>query len=161
MTEPVPAQTPVVNAGSVSWNPFRRGRRLLATAGVLLLLVGGLHAWGSFAPPPPGSPAETITEEMAAVRFPMGMGMTPSTLDIFRSLALTMSVFLVWAGFSTLTVAAVGTPADVRRRGWSGVALSASLALVAWRYHVPPPLISFAVVALVFAVAALAARERA
>jgi len=157
MTEPAPAASP----DRVSWNPFRRGRRLLASAGVLLLVVACLHTWGSFMPPAPGTPEETITEEMAAVRLPMGMGMTPSTLDVFRSLAVTMSVFLLWAGLSTLMVAAHGSRRDVQRRAWSGSVLSLALALVAWCYHVPPPLISFAVVTLVFLAAAVAAGERA
>jgi hypothetical protein len=136
---------------------FRRGRRLLATAGVALLLTAAAHTYGAVQPVPPNSPAETITEEMAAVRFPLGMGMSPSMLDIFQGLSFTMTVFLVWAGLSTLVAAAHGTRQDVQRRAWSGLALAAVLAYLNWQFRIPPPMIAFAVAAALFAGAAVIA----
>jgi hypothetical protein len=68
-----------------------------------------------------------------------------------------MSVFLVWAGLSTLTVAAHGTRQDVQRRGWSGLLFSAVLAYLNWQFRIPPPLVSFTVVAALFAGAAVTA----
>jgi len=139
---------------------FKAGRRVLAAAGVALLLTAAAHTVGHFAPVPPNSPLETITEEMAAVRVPMGMGIAPSVLDISRSLSLAMSILLVWAGLSTLTVAAHGTRRDVQRRAWSGLVFSAVLAALFWRLQVPPPLVSFAVVTLLFGAAAAVAQDR-
>jgi hypothetical protein len=163
MTEPAPARPPLEQTDRnrpENATGFRWGRRLLAVAGVMVLIIAGLHTWGSVAPPPPGSSAETITEEMAAVRLPMGMGMSPSTLDVMRSLALTMTVFLAWAGLTTLAVSARGTGRDIRRRAWSGFVLMVALALVSWHYRVPPSLISFAVVAVPFLGAAVLASDR-
>ncbi len=136
---------------------FRRGRRLLASAGVALLLTAAAHTVGHFQPVPPNSPAETITEEMAAVRFPLGLGMAPSMLDIFQSLSLGMSLFLAWIGLSTLAVAAHGSRQDVQRRASSGFVLGLILAWLNWQFRIPPPLISFAVVTVLFAGALIAA----
>jgi hypothetical protein len=139
---------------------FRRCSRLLASAGVALLLTATAHTLGHFAPAPPNSPAETITEEMAAIRLPMGMGMNPSVLDIFNGFSLMLSVLVLWAGLSTLAVAAHGSPQDRRRRAWSGLALSAALVLLSWHFQLPPTLISFGVVTLLFGGAALLAFDR-
>lgn len=139
---------------------FRRGRRLLASAAVGLLLVAAAHTAGHYAPVPPNSPAETITEEMAAIRIPMGMGMTPSVLDIFNGFSLSMSVLLVWAGLSTLAVAAHGTRRDVQRRAWSGLVFCLALALLSWDLRLPPTLLGFAAIALLFGASAVGARDR-
>jgi len=165
MTDP---GSPAANKPSTSFETilatprqaFRRGSRLLASAGVALLLTATAHTFGHFAPAPPSSPAETITEEMAAIRLPMGLGMTPSVLDIFNGFSLMLSVLVFWAGLSTLAVAAHGSPQDLRRRAWSGLALAAALVLLSWHFRLPPTLISFGVVGLLFGASALVTRDR-
>jgi hypothetical protein len=130
---------------------FRAGRRFFSAASLLLIVVAGLHTLGHFAPQT--DPAlERLMAEMDAFRLPLGMGMTPSIRDIFRSLSLTMSVTLVALGLQNLVVAASRDATARLIRGLTVVDLVAVGALVALYafYRVPPPLVTLAVVEALF-----------
>ena len=144
-------------AAAPSSNPFRAGRRLLATASVLLLLVAAMHTGGGFVRPAPGSLEATITEEMAGVRLPAGFGWTISQLDILRAVWFQLSLIVVWVAVAGLMVAAWGNALLVRRFTWLAAVANGAVVLLAWRYHVPPPLVAYGVVEVVLIAAAVRA----
>jgi hypothetical protein len=107
-----------------------------------VLLAGAAHTAGQFTPDEPELAAGLAA--MRASHLPMGMGMAPSLMDIFRDLAFTMSVtFFALAAIDALivwhrdTTAALLRAAAVLNMVW----LAAFIA-VCWFYRVPPPLIS-------------------
>lgn len=131
---------------------FRAGRRLFSAASLALIVVAALHTLGHFAPNP--DPAlQRLEGEMDAFRLPLGMGMNPSILDIFKSLSLTMAVTLVALGLQNLVMAASRDATARLIRGLTLVDLAAVGALVAlYAFHrVPPPLVTLAVVEALFA----------
>jgi hypothetical protein len=85
----------------------------------------------------------------------MGMGMSPSVWEIYRGLVFTMSLCLVAMGALGLAVAG---SRDATTRLLSRLALvfaisSAALTILYWVYQIPPPLISMAIVTVLFAIA--------
>lgn len=133
---------------------FRAGRRFFSVASLVLIMVAGLHTLGHFTPPrDPG--LQRLMEEMDAFRLPLGMGMTPSVRDIFRSLSLTMTVTFVALGLQNVVVAASRDATARLIRALTVidlVALGALVALYAF-YRVPPPLVTLAVVEALFVLA--------
>lgn len=131
---------------------FRSGRRLFSIASLFVLLVAAAHTSGVFAEPTDARGMDLVAS-MKDYRLELGL-MRPSVLDVQRSLALTMSVFLFGLGVLNLAIA--------HRDAWvrAGVlpflsafntAWMAALALLYLVYQVPPPLISFALLTLLFA----------
>jgi hypothetical protein len=139
---------------------FRSGRRLFSTASIALIVVAILHSIGSFAPGPVDPALESLVSEMKAFRLPLGLGMRPSMFDIHQSLALTMSVMLLWLGLQNLTAARSDPTGSFVRllNVFSVLGVGALVALYAF-YRIPPPFISLAVVELLF-VLALATSSR-
>ena len=129
---------------------FRRGRRLFTIASLALIVTAGLHSVGHFAPIPPNTSLQMITEEMAAVRLPLGMGMAPSMLGIFLALSLTMGVTLLWLALQNLAAAAGEDSRVVRRQTWISVLCCGVLVWVYWHYRIPPPFVSLATVEVLF-----------
>ena len=88
---------------------------------------------------------------------PLGLGMVPPIWGIFRLLVFTMSVTLVAIGAPGLVLAADReVTARVLRRVAVVLAISSAvLTAICFLYQVPPPLISFVVVTLLFGGAAL------
>ena len=130
---------------------FRAGRRFFSAASLTLIVVAGLHTLGHFSPQE--DPAlKQLMGAMDAFRLPLGMGMTPSVRDIFRSLSLTMTVTFVALGLQNLVVAASRDATARLIRGLTVidvVAMGALVALYAF-YRVPPPLVSLVVVEALF-----------
>jgi len=130
---------------------FRAGRRFFSAASLTLIVVAGLHTLGHFSPRE--DPAlQQLMAAMDAFRLPLGMGMTPSVRDIFRSLSLTMTVTFVALGLQNLVVAASRDATARLIRGLTVidvVAVGALVALYAF-YRVPPPLVSLVVVEALF-----------
>jgi hypothetical protein len=145
----------VVDVVSLPILAFRRGRRLFSAASVALLLVAAAHTFGHVQPVHPGSAWETITEEMAAVAIRMPLGMTPSTLDILKSLSLTMTIALVWLGIQNLVAAGTGDERLVRRQALVSLVFNGALVWLFWHFRVPPPLVTLAVVEALFLAAVL------
>lgn len=126
---------------------WRPGRRLLTTAGILMLLTAAAHTAGHFSPS--AGPAEdAVLAAMDGYRIPLGMGMTPSFLDIFRGLSLTMAIAFVALGSITLVVSASDDAGNalVRRLVWTNVLWVGAFGLLMFRYRVLPPLICAVVI---------------
>lgn len=128
------------------WQP---GRRLLATAGVLLILTALAHTAGQFGPPS-GSAELQLVAEMERFRIPLGLGMSPSMLGIYQALAFTMSVTFLALGAINLVLA--GSPDTtarlIRRIVWVNFVWVAAFLAVSAVYRIPPPLISAAIIEL-------------
>jgi hypothetical protein len=135
---------------------FARGRRLFTWSCIATIVVAALHTIGNTVPPPTGDAALVSLEKaMRDYRIPMGMGMTPSVWEINRALVFTMSICL--AAMGALGLAVAGAP-DATPRLLSRLALvlaisSAALTILYWVYQIPPPLISMAIVTVLFAIA--------
>lgn len=130
---------------------FRAGRRFFSAASLALIVVAGLHTLGHFSPQK--DPAlQRLMAEMDAFRLPLGMGMTPSVRDIFRSLSLTMTVTFVALGLQNLVVASSREATSRLIRSLTVInllALGALTALFAF-YRIPPPLVTVAMVEALF-----------
>lgn len=134
---------------------FARGRRLCASGCVALLIVAGLHFLGQFSTPPPGSELAVARAFMANARVPMGLGMAPSVLDITSSISLTMSILLLALGVTGLVLlrAAGDHPLVPRRIAQCYAVFIGALVVLYAAYHVPPPLVTLAVVEVLFLLA--------
>ena len=135
---------------------FGPGRRLFSWACITTIAVAGLHTIGNTLSTPPGeSTYRTVETAMRDYRVPMGMGMSPSLWDIYRGLVFTMSICLVAMGALGLAVAGSrdATPALLARLAVVLAFFSAALTVLYWIYQIPPPLISMAVVTVLFAIA--------
>jgi hypothetical protein len=95
-----------------------------------------------------------VEAAMRAYSIPLGIGMSPSMWDIFRGLVFTMSICLVAMGVLGLVVAASheATPRLLSRMALVLALASAALTALYWVYRVPPPLITMAVVTILFVV---------
>jgi len=132
---------------------FVRGRRLYTTAALLTLVVAGFHTYGSSQPIPPD--IDTIVQSMQNTSGEMGFGMSPSLWDIHQSLAFTMSVTLATLALLGLVLAGT-TEATARVLSRTAAVMSAGCIVLAALYYifrVPPPLVSFAILALVWGLA--------
>jgi hypothetical protein len=136
--------------------PFARGRRLFTWSCIATIVVAALHTIGNTVGTSPGDAAFVSLESaMRGYRIPMGMGMSPSVWEIYRGLVFTMSLCLVAMGALGLAVAG---SRDATTRLLSRLALvfaisSAALTILYWVYQIPPPLISMAIVTVLFAIA--------
>src|SRR5262245_6548632 len=135
---------------------FRRGRRLFSIASILLTLTAAAHTLGQFQPAPQTPEFANLKSTMEAYTFDMGMGMRPSVIAILDSLSLTMSITLFLLGLQNLLVAMVDESGKMIRR-FALVNIIGVGALIAlyWYYRIPPPLISFVIVEIVFLLAIL------
>jgi len=130
---------------------FRAGRRLFSAASLALIVVAALHTLGHFAPNTDLA-LQRVEAEMGSFRLPLGMGMNPSILDIFKSLSLTMTVTLLALGLQNLVVAASGdvTARLIRRLTLVDLAAVGALVAVCAFHRVPPPLVTLAAVEALF-----------
>lgn len=135
---------------------FKRGNRLFAAGSIGLIITSIFHTIGHFAPPPINDPALTTAKEaMRAFRFDFGLGMQPSIMEIFDSLGLTMSITVFFLGIYNLTTLSLaGNNSKLVRRLilLNVLGAGALVALYAF-YRIPPPLISFAAVEVLFILA--------
>jgi len=136
---------------------WARGRRLFSTACVAVILVSAAHTIGHLAPPPsPQSDPEFARLEAAIDGYhaPLGMGMTPSFHDIHMGLVFTMTVLLISIGIIGLMFASDrgATPEQLTRLAVIFAGTTASLTGIYWFYQVPPPLVSLALVTMLYSV---------
>lgn len=135
------------------------GQRLYVAGSIALILAAGLHTWGQLAPAPSDQALATVFGMMRGVRLDLGLGMRPSVYEIYRSLAFTMSITLVVMGAFGLIVARTPDPSGRLLRAailTSTVAVGALVVLYA-AYRIPPPLLTLAVVELLFVAASVRA----
>jgi len=142
---------------------FKRGNRLFAAGSIGLIITSILHTIGHFAPPPVNDPAlAAVDGAMRAFRFDLGFGMHPSIMDVFESLSLTMSITVLFLGIYNLTTLSLAgnNPRLVRRLTLLNVlGVGALVALYAF-YRIPPPLICFAIVEILFLLALILPRRQ-
>jgi hypothetical protein len=133
---------------------FARGRRMFTSACMATLVVAALHTIGNTISGPPDPGYASVEAAMRAYSIPLGIGMSPSMWDIFRGLVFTMSICLVAMGVLGLVVAASheATPRLLSRMALVLALASAALTALYWVYRVPPPLITMAVVTILFVV---------
>lgn len=131
---------------------FKKGNRIFSIAIVLLLVVAVMHTMGAFNEPVNEAGVELVT---AMKTYTVTIGaMTTNVRDIQMSLALTMTVFMVFLGLLDITIVSSAPPRDLLRRVILLNALCMwALVILYWEYQVFPPFISFVVVGLVFTAA--------
>ncbi|MGE0439719.1 MAG: hypothetical protein AB7L66_03675 [Gemmatimonadales bacterium] len=136
-------------------------RRAYLTGCWLLLLVAVAHTMGHLQPPPADAAYQALDAASRDYRTPMGFGMAPSVFDIQQALSLTMSVLT--AGLALLGLVAgwrLAEPGRLRALAAVNLIVSAALAVGYFRHRIPPPLVSFVLTSVVFAVALLWPRPR-
>jgi hypothetical protein len=133
---------------------WRPGRRLFTVAAALMVVTAVAHTLGNLAPDQEDASLQLILTDMSSHRFPLGLGMTPSMLDIYRTLVFTMSITLAALGSLNLTIAASREVTDglVGRLTWVNIAWVGAFLMLALAYRIPPALISAVVIeAVLFA----------
>ena len=142
-------------------SPFAPGRRLFSIASSATILVAILHTVGNAAPANEDAAMLAVRAGMEGYRLPLGLGMAPSVWDIFRGLAFTMTVCLLSMGALGLVLAADAetTPRVLSRIAFVFAVTSALLTLLYAYYQVPPPLISMAIVTVLYAMAVKSTRS--
>ena len=128
------------------------GRRLYLSGSIAMILVAGLHTVGQFAPPPPDGEFTTLLGMRRAVHIDLGLGMRPSMYEVHRSLAFTMSVTLVAIGLFGVMIARAEDPVGrmLRRAIVLSTLATGILVAIFAAYRIPPPLLTLAVVELLF-----------
>jgi hypothetical protein len=141
---------------------FRPGRRLFSIASICLILTAVAHTLGHFQPLPQDAATTNLVTTMQSYKIDLGIGMQPSALDIQNSLSLLMSVALVLLGLQNLAVARLDGKEGRIVRVFTFLNLAGIGVLVAvfWFYRIPPPLLTLAVVELLFLLAVLMPARR-
>jgi hypothetical protein len=125
---------------SVMW---QRGRRLFSSAAVLMILTAAAHTAGHFSPGS-GPDEERVISAMAGFHIPLGLGMNPSILQIYKNLSLTMTITFLAIGSLNLLLAASRDTSErllLRVKLINVVWVGAFLILCVF-YQVTPPLLS-------------------
>ena len=134
---------------------FRSGRRLFSIASILLILTAVAHTLGHFSPEPTTPEFTNLKSTMQAYQIDM-MGMKPSAHGILQSLSLTLTIMLLMLGLQNLLVAMVDESGKmIRRFALVNIIGVAALVAIYWYYRIPPPLVSFVIVEIVFLLAVL------
>ena len=135
---------------------FAPDRRRLTIASLLMLFGALLHTIGNLASPPDLGLIELRTA-MQNYHLELGLGMSPSLWDIQRTLVYTMSICvaaIAWLGFA-VAGSAEATPRLIVSVSRIGLVVSGALTALCFYYRVPPPLITFAVITIGYAFAAI------
>ena len=136
----------------------RPGGRFFLAAAIAQVIVAGLHTFGHFQPIPETREIQAALTAMRALEFDLGLGMRPNLEDVQLSLSLTMSVMLLGAALQNLIVWR-SDAAILPAIALLNTAFMAGLSVIYAWYQIPPPLITLAVVTLLFAVAWLRLRS--
>jgi len=132
------------------------GRRTFIVASVFLTLTGALHALGHFTYRETDPARLAIERALRGARVPMGLGMAPSMLELQSALALSIAACLLWLGVLGIVIATGDpTPRTLRRLTFTQLAGCAALVLLYARFKVPPPLVSLAMVEVMFVLSLL------
>ena len=135
---------------------FRPGRRLFTITSICLMLVALAHTLGHFQPRPQDAATANLTATMMSYKNDLGFGMSPSALDITKSLSLFMGVTLFFLGLQNLIIAKQDeTGRLVRSIAFLNVICVGALIAIFWVYRIPPPLIMLAVVEILFVLSLL------
>lgn len=137
---------------------FSKGRRSLTVAAIATLLVAAAHTVATFAPPPANDAAMlAVIAAMQGYQMPMGLGMAPTVWDVQMALSVTMSLFLI--AFAVLGLSFAGdrdaAPRTLSRIAMISAGTMAALTVVYAVFRIPPPLVTIAILAILYLVAAL------
>jgi len=133
---------------------FRKGHRLFSIASIGLILVALLHAITHFSPPSDDLVMSALLTAMQAYRFDLGLG-SPSMMDIYQSMSLTMAIVLAWMGLVNLLIARYTGLRDklMRRVCTLNVVGVGGLVVLFSIYQLPAPAIGLGIVEILFFVA--------
>ncbi len=131
---------------------FTPGRRLFTTSALATLGVAALHTYGASRPIP--MVIDAVAQTMQNTALDLGFGMTPSLWDLHQSLAYTMGITLAVMALLGLVLAGTAEATSRVLSRMAAVMTTGCIALTAlcWIYRVPPPLISFAILSLLWGV---------
>jgi len=127
---------------------WRPGRWLFTVAASLMIVTAALHTLGNLSPGPEAGALKVLFTDMGSYHFPLGLGMTPSLLDIYWTLVFTMSITFAALGSLNLLIAASPDVTDdlLRRLTWVNILWVGALLMLSIAYRIPPPLISAVVI---------------
>ena len=137
---------------------FSKGRRSLTVASIATLVVSAAHTIGTFLPPPADDPALlAVVEAARGHHMAMGLGMAPSVWAIQQALSVTMSLFLIAIAVFGLSFAGDrdASPRTLSRIAVISTGTMAALTVTYAVFQIPPPLVSMAVLAILYLVASL------
>ena len=137
---------------------FSKGRRSLTVAAIATLVVAALQAIATFAPLPTDDTALlAVFDAMRGYQMPLGLGMAPSLWDIHLGLSVTMSLFLIAIAVFGLSFAGDrdATPRTLSRIAVISTGTMAALTVTYAVFQIPPPLVSMAILAVLYLVASL------
>lgn len=130
---------------------FKKGNRMYSVSTWMTLVIAIMHTMGVFQKP---SAAEglSVFDAMKGQRF-QAMGMDWSMYDVSVSIALTMTVQLVFVVVANFVVL-YSSPSAVFRRKWVllNVVLMWCLAGLYTYFQIPPPFLSFVLLGILFTV---------
>jgi hypothetical protein len=130
---------------------FKKGNWLFSASNLTLLLVAVLHTMGAFRKPV-GTEQTQLIESMKSYRF-NAMGMNWSIHDTLISVMLAMTVFMIFiAVFNFFIMYSVPSPVIRRRIILINALFMWLLALLFGVFQIPPPFVSFVLVAILFTV---------
>jgi hypothetical protein len=138
---------------------WRPGRRMFTVACILILLMALAHNTGFLMAKSSGPEDEKVLDAMKGFHNEMGMGMSPTTYDLFLALAYSMTVLMVGLGVTGLVLAASKSVSTsvIRTITWLYIAWVGAFTAIGYYYQVPPPLISGVVIEVALIAAALSA----
>src|SRR4051812_3944924 len=92
------------------------GRRTFTLASVLLLLMGVMHGVAQLTSRATSPAGMAIEASLRGYRVPLGLGMSPSLLDLSDTLGFSVTIALLWLGLMSLVVATADSSPRMLRR---------------------------------------------
>jgi hypothetical protein len=124
-----------------------------------LIVVALLHSFGHFGGGRTDPEGIALDAAMKSYHVDI-MGMHPSADDITKSLSLTMTLLLLLTGALDLAAVRAADPALLRRFAALNVAGVSALVALFTFYRIPPPLVTLAVVDVLFLTSMLRSPRR-
>ncbi len=137
---------------------FSKGRRTLTIASIATLVVAAINTVGIFIPPPANDEALLALIKAARdYRLDLGLGMSPSIWDAQQALAVTTSLLLIAIAVFGLSFAGDrdAAPRTMSRIAVIATGTMAALTVAYAVFQIAPPLVSMAVLAILYLVASL------
>ena len=126
---------------------FARGRRAFSLAAVLMLFTALAHTLGNIRPITDPEQRLLITQ-MAALRLPLGLNLTPNIWDIYQDLMFTMSITFLGLGLVNLAIGSHrdSTPALLGRVSKINLVWVLGFTALAAVFQITPAIISGALI---------------
>jgi len=137
---------------------FSKGRRTLTIASIATLVVAAINTVGVFIPPPANDLALLALMKAArSYRLDLGLGMSPSIWDVQQALSVTTSLLLIAIAVFGLSFAGDrdAAPRTMSRIAVIATGTMAALTVAYAVFQIAPPLVSMAVLAILYLVASL------